>query len=138
MTTPDPRDDAQSSYEEDIMENHFNKLTPAEAERLTMLAEECAEVIQVVGKILRHGYDNYHPDDPSRTNRDLLARELTDVDAIKRKMTRNELKDYAMNDVLGVIWEKMLLYTHHEYDSEINEGASCAPDHIRKAAEARG
>lgn len=34
---------------------HFNNLTPGEAERLAMLAEECGEVIQAVGKILRHG-----------------------------------------------------------------------------------
>jgi hypothetical protein len=29
---------------------HFNGLTPAQAERLAMLAEEAAEVIQVIGK----------------------------------------------------------------------------------------
>ncbi len=45
------------------MQDHFNRLTPAEAERLAMLAEEAAEVIQIVGKILRHGYASYHPDD---------------------------------------------------------------------------
>ena len=32
------------------MQDHFNGLTHAEAERLAMLAEEAAEVIQVVGK----------------------------------------------------------------------------------------
>ena len=36
--------------------NNFNQLTPAETERLAILAEECGEVIQAVGKILRHGY----------------------------------------------------------------------------------
>lgn len=45
------------------MPEHFNGLTPAEAERLAMLSEECGEVIQIIGKILRHGYDSYHPDD---------------------------------------------------------------------------
>lgn len=34
----------------------FNGLSPAEVERLALLAEECGEVIQTVGKILRHGY----------------------------------------------------------------------------------
>ena len=38
--------------------NHFNKLTEAEQERLVILAEECSEVIQIVCKILRHGYDS--------------------------------------------------------------------------------
>ena len=37
------------------MTEHFNGLTPAEDERLAMLAEECAEVIKIVSKIQRHG-----------------------------------------------------------------------------------
>ena len=38
------------------MSSHFNKLTPAQAERLAILIEECGEVIQAATKILRHGY----------------------------------------------------------------------------------
>jgi len=37
-------------------------LTPAEQELLAILAEECAEVIQAVTKVLRHGYSSMHPD----------------------------------------------------------------------------
>lgn len=61
-----------------IMQN-FNQLTPAEAERLALLAEECSEVIQVVGKILRHGYESRHPDG-GQTNRALLETELGHVE----------------------------------------------------------
>lgn len=93
--------------------NHFNKLTPAEAERLAMLAEECGEVIQVVGKILRHGYDSYHPVNPRVSNRDLLAKELRDVNAILMAMGLNELHGYSVQDVIGV-WERKLQYTHHQ------------------------
>ncbi|EIP96850.1 hypothetical protein OpiT1DRAFT_01275 [Opitutaceae bacterium TAV1] len=57
---------------------HFNKLTPSEAERLALLAEECAETIQVVGKIPRHGYESRHPDG-GPTNRGLLEKESGDV-----------------------------------------------------------
>ena len=61
---------------------HFNGLTPAEAERLALLLEECGEVVQIVGKILRHGYLSHHPDDPYRTpNRRLLEKEVGDVRA---------------------------------------------------------
>ena len=35
---------------------HFNKLTPAEAERIDYLAEECAEVVQQCMKTLSHGW----------------------------------------------------------------------------------
>lgn len=59
---------------------HFNQLTPAQAERLAILAEECGEVIQVVGKILRHGYESVHPDG-GQTNRQLLESEIGDVQA---------------------------------------------------------
>ena len=59
---------------------NFNKLTNAETERLACLAEECAEVIQVVGKILRHGYADSSPDDITHTdNRKHLERELGDL-----------------------------------------------------------
>ena len=71
------------------MTEHHNKLTPAEAERLAILAEECGEVIQMVGKILRHGLDNFNPFYERRvTNRELLSQEVGDVYAIVRVMMR--------------------------------------------------
>jgi NTP pyrophosphatase (non-canonical NTP hydrolase) len=58
-------------------------MTPAELERLAILAEECGEVQQIIGKILRHGYDSHNPFDPNRTsNRELLERELGDLSFI--------------------------------------------------------
>lgn len=56
----------------------FNELSPAEVERLACLAEEMGEVIQVIGKILRHGYASTHPNGGA-TNRELLQKELGDV-----------------------------------------------------------
>ena len=44
-----------------MLTDHFNCLTPAQAERLAFLAEECAECIQAVSKILRHGYESANP-----------------------------------------------------------------------------
>lgn len=93
-------------------------LTPAEAERLAMLAEECGEVIQAVGKILRHGYESRHPEGVIE-NRVALARELGDVMAIM------ELMDEA-GDVFKVDTDKYMdikllkihRYTHHQRDSQ--------------------
>jgi len=60
--------------------NCFSELDDAELERLAILSEEMAEAIQVVGKIIRHGYDSFHPDDPQDTdNRHLLEKELGHV-----------------------------------------------------------
>ena len=50
---------------------------------LMMLAEECAEVIQLVSKIYRFGLESYHPSDPEKvSNLILLQNELGDVNAI--------------------------------------------------------
>lgn len=59
---------------------HFNQLSEAEQERLAILAEECGEVIQAVGKILRHGYESTSPfvANPP-TNRQTLEHEIGDV-----------------------------------------------------------
>lgn len=67
----------ETPREEATME-HFNQLTPAEAERLALLAEECGEVIRAIGKVLRHGYENTHPDG-GPTNREALESECGDV-----------------------------------------------------------
>jgi NTP pyrophosphatase (non-canonical NTP hydrolase) len=57
---------------------HFNQLTPAEDERLALLAEECAEVIQAVTKIQRHGYASCHPT-TGVNNCVTLTREMGDL-----------------------------------------------------------
>lgn len=55
-----------------------NNLSPAEIERLTLVAEEAAEVIQAVTKILRHGWTSTHPSFPEHNNREQLAKEIGD------------------------------------------------------------
>lgn len=67
--------------------NHFNKLTPAEAERIALLMEECGEVIQACGKILRHGFDSKHPDG-GPTNRQQLEIELGHVSVAEGLLVR--------------------------------------------------
>jgi hypothetical protein len=51
-------------------------LAGAEAERLHLLQEECAEVIQAASKVLRHGWDQRHPTRPGATNRQDLETEV--------------------------------------------------------------
>lgn len=54
-------------------------MTKAELERLAILAEECGEVIQLVGKIIRFGWDDSHPKHDNVPNRKLLTQELADL-----------------------------------------------------------
>lgn len=91
---------------------HFNNLTPEEAERLAMLAEECAEVIQVVGKILRHGYSSYHPLTPYVFNRELLRKEITDLAAVLSAMEADVLLPTPEESKKA--WLRKLQYTHHQ------------------------
>ena len=67
------------------MSDNFNGLSPAEAERLAILAEEMGETIQEIGKILRHGYESRWPDD-APTNREKLEVELGDIACIQQMM----------------------------------------------------
>lgn len=60
-------------------------LTAAEIERLAILAEECGEVAQAVGKVLRHGWESQSPYG-SRPNRVALEREIGNVRAVVNLM----------------------------------------------------
>lgn len=96
------------------MSTHFNKLSPAEDERLALLLEEMGEAIQIIGKVQRHGYESVNPDSESRlTNRDLLAKELGDViaamDLIAQDVGDEEM-ERARQEKLG----KVGRWLHHQ------------------------
>jgi len=95
------------------MQDHFNGLTPAEAERLAMLAEECGEVIHIIGKVLRHGYDSRHPDG-GPTNREALSREILDLvytqDAL---FNADDLPKHSHEQRMEVI-DRKARYAHHQ------------------------
>ena len=90
------KDDIDEQIDRDAARLHdlyytdeFRLPSLAERERIEKLAEECAEVVQICMKILRHGYESCNPFDPKRTsNRDLLNGELTDVSATLLDMRR--------------------------------------------------
>ena len=96
----------------------FNRLSPAEAERLSMLAEEAGEVVKAVGKILRHGYDSYNPDNPSKgTNRLQLEEELCDLIAVASAMIVDldiNISDHICSKQSLNRWMQKLKYAHHQ------------------------
>jgi NTP pyrophosphatase (non-canonical NTP hydrolase) len=75
-----------------------------ENEILDMCQEECAELIQVISKVKRFGWDNHNPfNTPIKTNREHLIEELGDVlaliDVIKNEYSiPDNLLDNAKNN----------------------------------------
>jgi NTP pyrophosphatase (non-canonical NTP hydrolase) len=100
------------------MSDHFNGLTPAEAERLALLLEELGEAQQVIGKILRHGYESVNPDLPppaGDTNRANLERELGDVlVAIGFLLDAGDIDEHLIEDRKRVKRHKVWQWLHHQ------------------------
>lgn len=104
-----------------MSEKLFSNLRPDEIERLGLLAEEAAEVIQVVGKILRHGWDSRKPSDPTGpTNRENLLTELIDFSTIVGLC--EGCGDFNISSVIQERSfekiEKLKRYTHHQRFAE--------------------
>jgi hypothetical protein len=56
-----------------------NRISEAEQERVGLCSEEMGEAQVEIGKILRHGIDSYHPDDPDLSNAQRLELEAGHV-----------------------------------------------------------
>lgn len=93
----------------------FNKLSTAEAERLALLLEELGEAQQIIGKILRHGYESTHPKYPNgMTNRQLLEVELGDVLARVQLMCNYaDIDWFTILEASGEKYKKRA-YLHHQ------------------------
>lgn len=100
------------------MTNHFNQLTEAEAERLAILAEECGEVIQAVGKVLRHGYESNNKGQLPETNRQALERELGDLlHNLDRMVQAQDLSSERITIRSLSKAEHVLPFLHHQGDA---------------------
>lgn len=93
-------------------------LSPAEAERLEMLIEECAETVIACTKILRHGYESYNPDwegaGPGQ-NREDLEEEIMDIHAVISMMKhREDINSPDVSAYLAARIHRKMGYTHHQ------------------------
>lgn len=97
------------------MESHFNRLTPAQDERLALLLEELAEALQCVGKIQRHGYNSRGLDARNPTNKENLERELGDaMHAITRLCQSGDLSHEAITQAEHMKAVSVVPYLHHQ------------------------
>ena len=121
-----PQSEEPAPWIGQLADAHFNELTPAQAERLAILMEECGEVVQIIGKILRHGYDSCSPFGHNmETNRQALIRELFDVKAAAM-LIDIDLPELAQGVEVGAevaqaadmaiqkAFTKKLAYSHHQ------------------------
>lgn len=91
-------------------------LTDRQIEALALVSEESGEVVQVVGKILRHGLESYHPNNLQETNRHLLRKELTDVLAAINILVDAEIIDpIEYQDVVDAVQRKQR-WLHFQQD----------------------
>jgi NTP pyrophosphatase (non-canonical NTP hydrolase) len=77
-------------------------LTEDQKERLAILSEECAEVIQMINKIFRFGFESVHPfNEDKLTNKERLENEIRDtLVAILLLIENNDLERKELD------WEK--------------------------------
>ena len=121
-----PQSEEPAPWIGQLADAHFNELTPAQAERLAILMEECGEVVQIIGKILRHGFESVSPyGHSSETNRQALIRELFDVKAAAM-LIDIDLPELAQGVEVGAevaqaadmaiqkAFTKKLAYSHHQ------------------------
>lgn len=94
-------------------------LADAETERLAILAEECGEVIQIVGKILRHGYASHNPLSPYPIqNRGLLAKEIGDLRwIISLMLSESDIAEGAVLQRERLKGASAAPYLHHQAEA---------------------
>lgn len=90
-----------------------------EREILSMLVEECAEVIHAVTKIFRHGENSYNPEKQGVNNLEQLNRELGDLFAVVAMAQKaGMVRSYKEFDIVEVIKKKQR-YMH--FKGVVNE-----------------
>jgi hypothetical protein len=102
------------------MADHINNLTPAQLERLALLLEEMGEAQQLIGKILRHGYWSFNPNDEDETpNHLLLEKELGDVlSALDRMAAAKDIDTLRVDHHRARKHEKVRRYLHYQEDAD--------------------
>lgn len=102
------------------MKKYNNGLTDAQLERLAILAEEAGEVQQIIGKIIRHGYESRNPlVKNSQTNRQLLEKELGDFAHVKYlMMERGDLSARNISVAQDLKSRSVIPYLHHQDEEQ--------------------
>lgn len=93
----------------------YSNLTPGEIERLALAVEEMGESLQVVGKILRHGYEATDSNTNIQyNNREDLETELGQVEHAIGLLTDNDLSRSNLDASKMKRSLAVIKYLHHQ------------------------
>lgn len=97
------------------MSDFSNRLSPAQAEVLALLAEECGETVQAIGKCLRHGLSSVNPlDMEGPNNAERLEKEVGDILAtIDVAIANGVLSPASISDYAAMKLGAVSMYLHH-------------------------
>lgn len=91
-----------------------SKLTPAQVERLAILAEECGETVQAAMKVIRRGFNRKHPRKPGPNNRGHLEEEIGNVlNAIEMLVEAGDVRSKKIKASLESKRERVKKYLYH-------------------------
>lgn len=104
-------------------EYFFHGLSPGLLERLALLNEECAEVQQIISKIIRHGIESYNPlESDSDINQTLLEKELGHVqNAVRMLVEACDISQISIDRSAAKKRETIQRWLHHQPKQEQNE-----------------
>lgn len=94
----------------------MNELNEDQLERIAMLMEEAGEIVQICGKIIRHGYTSVDPTaEEPRENVALLEDEIEDLSSIALLMNKaGDIHTSTAHVDLAVILNKKAKYIHSQ------------------------
>lgn len=112
----------QKGVEAAVQNVKWNHLSLAQEERLYLLLEELGEAQQVIGKILRFGYDSQHPAEfpNGPTNKQSLEQELGDIDYVVGLLcSTGDISNGAIMDWNEKKRQTIAQYLHHQDEQKL-------------------
>lgn len=98
-----------------------NNLSADQIERLALLAEELAETVHIVSKILLYGMDSHHPT-TGELNRSRLEEELGDVlFTIDLMIANGEVSSHNIYTNSKLKAESIKKYLHYDHSFPVEE-----------------